>query len=396
MIKAVLFDLDNTLLGNSNAVFVPEYLRLADSFFRQRWQLEQISQALIQATRTMIAPRDPRQSNTALAESIIAHAVQRSVDEVRAAFSVFYAEVYPQLRNCVHDIPLATEIVEFARAQDLAVIIATNPLYPETAIHQRLAWAGLDSDLAFVTHSDNMHFAKPDPAYYAEIIARVGVEPDEAIMVGDSRQNDIVPATTLGLSTFLITERPTGPPLDSADTSGTLADFFSLMRNEDWPGHWQPRPLTIEAIEPQYEGNLGALFGLLGEVKPHQWHQRPDPNEWSIMQTVCHLLESEQAVQRPRLQRILAEENPFLSPPKPPHRDAPACDDDGIRVAEKFMAQRRETIAWMHGLHLQDWQRPARHSIFGPTTLLEMAQFTAQHDRLHISQICQTLGKCAP
>jgi hypothetical protein len=25
---------------------------------------------------------------------------------------------------------------------------------------------------------------------------------------------------------------------------------------------------------------------------------------------------------------------------------------------------------------------------------LEMAHFTAQHDRLHLNQICQTLGKC--
>ena len=33
MIKAILFDLDNTLLNNPNSVFVPEYLRLADAFF---------------------------------------------------------------------------------------------------------------------------------------------------------------------------------------------------------------------------------------------------------------------------------------------------------------------------------------------------------------------------
>lgn len=39
-------------------------------------------------------------------------------------------------------------------------------------------------------------------AYYIEALARVGVEPDETIMVGDSLQNDILPAQQAGLHTL--------------------------------------------------------------------------------------------------------------------------------------------------------------------------------------------------
>jgi hypothetical protein len=111
---------------------------------------------------------------------------------------------------------------------------------------------------------------------------------------------------------------------------------------------------------------------------------------------VCHLAESEWKVQRPRLERIRAEDNPFIAAPKSPPgpREAGACEEDGRAAAINFVHERLKTIAFLSELKADEWKRPARHSIFGPTTLLEMAHFTAQHDRLHINQLCQTLGHC--
>ena len=71
------------------------------------------------------------------------------------------------------------------------------------------------------------------------------------------------------------------------------------------------------------------------------------------------------------------------------------CDVvDYCDPAEIFAEERQQTVAFLNDLPPEAWTRPARHSIFGPTTLLEMANFTATHDRLHIQQICQTLGRC--
>jgi FMN phosphatase YigB (HAD superfamily) len=399
MIKAVLLDLDDTLLGCADRVFVPEYLRLVDQYLLQRWDYPQFSQVLRRFIRAAGEPRDVRQTNADLAESIIVQATRRTPDEIRAAFADFYARVYPRLINCVEPVPLAVELFNTLRGQDYAIVIATNPLYPAEAIRQRLVWAGLPGDLTeytLVTHSENMHFAKPDPAYYAEIVARVGVEPDEALMVGDSITNDMQPAETVGLSTYhAASGELTGKP-EAGRRSGSLGDLLALVQQKHWTETFTPQPPTPEAIEPQLRGNLGALFGLLADVQAQHWHQRPDPEEWSIMEIVCHLLASEDAVQRPRLERILAEDNPFLSAPKPPPGPGAAapCDSDGYRAAERFMQRRQVTIDWLRQLRPADWRRPARHSIFGLTTLLEMAYFTAQHDRLHLNQLCQTLGRC--
>ena len=388
MIKAILFDLDDTLLINPDGVFVPRYLQLADQYFSQHWQAEALSRLLLQATRAMMTSDNVRMTNTAVAESLIAHHTGQPIEDVRSVFQQFYTQTYPALRDCIDTVANAAQVVDDARSLGVAVAIATNPLYPEEAIRQRLQWAGVSGEFALVTSSDNMHFTKPDPAYYAEIIARIGIEPDEAMMIGDSLENDIQPAQRLGLHTYYVGT--------TAEADGTLDDFHQLLRGSDWLDDTSMPNYNPAAINPQFRGNLGALFGLLDDVKPHYWLQRPDPNEWSIMQILCHLRESETSVHRSRLERILTEDNPFVSAPPPPGRDDPPCDEDGMRVAEDFLQQRLETMHWLESLRPEDWQRPANHSIFGMTTFLEMAQFTAQHDRLHISQICQTLGKCRP
>jgi hypothetical protein len=206
-------------------------------------------------------------------------------------------------------------------------------------------------------------------------------------MVGDSPKNDIQPAQTLGLHTFYVN--------DAGNGDGTLSDFFHFVRDLGMLDNLTSRALTPAMIIPQYQGNIGALYGLLAQVKPNFWEQHPDPNEWSIMQILCHLEESESDVQRPRLERIKQEVNPFLvSPNAPPGPQTESCDDDGYRVAKRFVEERLISINFLEGLTADDWQRPARHSIFGPTTLLEMAHFTAQHDRLHLNQLCQTIGGC--
>lgn len=399
MIKAVLLDLDDTLLLNADRTFVPSYLRLLDQFIRQRWGYPQFSDVLRRFISAAATLRDVRLTNMALAEAIIADATGRDQADMQATFAEFYHDWYPKLRDCVEPVKVAPTLFDNLRSQGYAVVIATNPLYPADAIRQRIEWAGLPGDFsqyALVTHSENMHFVKPDPAYYAEIVARVGVEPDESLMVGDSLTNDMQPAARLGLNTYCITDDPSLEDMGGIDGTGSLHDFYQMTLQPGWSDLLRPQPPKPEAIEPQLRGNLGALFGLLADVQPQHWHQHPDPKEWSIMEVVCHLLWSEDAVQRPRLERILAEENPFLVAPAPPPGpgEQPPCDSDGYHAAERFMERRQHTIRWLTQLEPEDWQRPARHSIFGLTTLLEMAHFTAQHDRLHINQICQTLGRC--
>jgi hypothetical protein len=50
-----------------------------------------------------------------------------------------------------------------------------------------------------------------------------------------------------------------------------------------------------------------------------------------------------------------------------------------------------DSLKTLKGLNEEIWKRSARHAIFGPTDLLEVASFVADHDRLHVQQAWKTI-----
>lgn len=386
MIKAVLLDLDNTLLHNPDRELVAAFRQQWDGHFHTHYGIENASSALRGAIGCLNSERPSYPTNAEAMLASLSNELPLTEEQLCAAVSSFYEESYRSLRSITSPVAMAAELVQTLLAQNLLVAIATNPLFPEAATRERIEWAGLGefiTDFAFITSSENMHFAKPSPAYFAETVARVGVEPDETLLIGDSKRNDIDPARAIGIHTWQV------------NASDGLRPFHKHVLEPGWEQDFLPQPLRPSALLPQFSGNIAALYGLLAEVKPHQWLQRPDPDEWSIMQILCHLWYSEERVHRARLQTILQRDNPFIAAPPPPGPHIPPCHNDGYEVMYCFQQEREKTIDLLSSLSPAQWGRPARHSIFGLTDLLEMAHFTAQHDRLHITQLCQTLGKCA-
>lgn len=400
MIKAILLDLDDTLLGNPPDTFMRGYMGMLRNFLGGRLGTDdRVLQGLKTGVMAVARSRDPYASNwdTFFAAFEPVLTVERAAFD--AAMDEFYRDIYPHLAATVQPRAAARPLVEGLLARGLRVAVATNPYFPRTAVEQRLAWAGVPVDevaLAHVTVLENSHFAKPDPAYFEEVLARLGVMPDEAVMVGDDWALDIAPAALAGLNTWWISERAPDPDgAGLADGWGPLEAFAAEALQGGWLESLQQRPLEPAQIAPRLTGNLAALMGVVHETPAHVWHLHPDADEWSPMEVLCHLRESEADVQRPRIARIVAEDNPFLSQPKaPPAPSSRVCPQDALSVALAFGAEREKTLALLAGLQREQWDRPARHYIFGPTTLLEMAQFTAQHDRLHLTQLCQTIGKC--
>ena len=79
---------------------------------------------------------------------------------------------------------------------------------------------------------ENMHAAKPNPAYYREIIERLAIGPKEALMVGDDWDNDIMPAKRQKIWTYWVAEddQPSPAPLQ-ATSRGTLEKLLGCFRS---------------------------------------------------------------------------------------------------------------------------------------------------------------------
>ena len=233
MIQALLLDLDDTLLGNDIDTFMKGYFALLGEYARPRFDDAPFLPHLIQATQAMIADTDPGRTN----DQVFWQAFERVTGGRRADLEPFFLRFYDtefaRLRPSTVARPAAAALVRAAIDRGTDVVIATNPLFPRAAIEQRLEWAGIamaDHPYALVTTYENMHAAKPQPAYYREILAAVGHAPAQALMVGDDWRNDIAPAAAAGLHTFWIAEGDAAPPDPMIiDGQGTLDDLLALV-----------------------------------------------------------------------------------------------------------------------------------------------------------------------
>jgi HAD superfamily hydrolase (TIGR01549 family) len=377
MIKSILIDLDNTLIHNDDKQFAVEFTHQ----IRHYGQTQGISDLDVIYRNNIRRVRSETVTDQTIQERFnryTSEATGLNVEEVSDLYTTFFTTV--PLAEFSTPLTGAKEFIAQLFAHGYDIVIATNPMYPRQFAIERMIRGGLESFIerfSYITHTDNMHFLKPAPCYYAELLARIGLEADEVVMIGDRNDNDIHPAEAIGINGYIFQDQT------------SFKAIFNQIAHEPPPIlHLHPA-----MIFPQYQGNIAGLFGVIKDIKPHFWDQQSIPNEWSPRQIIGHLIDSEINVQRQRILTILQEDNPFLVQPAPPA----TIDDltsDGLALAHRWADLRQETIQILGQLSPEDWQRPARHSIFGSTTLLEMAQFTAQHDRLHVKQLCQTVGHC--
>ena len=135
------------------------------------------------------------------------------------------------------------------------MVVATNPIFPRSAILHRLNWAGFPDEKPFrlVTSFEGFHFAKPNPAYYAEILAQIGCPDQPAIMVGDNLEDDLIPAAQIGIPGFLITDHPVTLPdgLGVPIQQGKIGDVWSWI--EQIAGKLKPALRPIIPARPFWQ-----------------------------------------------------------------------------------------------------------------------------------------------
>ncbi len=243
MLRAVLFDLDDTLLINNMASFIPAYFQMLIQAFADRVPSERLFLELTRGIEAMDANEGSGPTNEEAFEAVFYPAVGLDREELKPVFERFYAAEFPKLRTITRPMPGARSVVERAFDRGLQVAIATNPVFPCTAVEQRLGWAGvsvLDFKYDLVTTIENMHATKAGSAYYREILSMLGREPQECLMVGDDWQRDMVPAASAGIPVYWVTGPETsaspgtgsrGDPLpdELLTGSGSLAELLPLL-----------------------------------------------------------------------------------------------------------------------------------------------------------------------
>lgn len=196
MIRAVLFDLDDTLVDHQHAS------RAAIAGVRERFPALQARdlealvaehQRILDAIHHEVAlgRRDVSDARIERYRRLFAFAGQP--DGRAAAAAELHRRVYTASRRCVEG---ALELVTLLHAR-LRVAVVTNNTNAEQA--EKLATFGFAPMVHALVTSEEVGVAKPDRRIFQAALDRVECEAHEAVMIGDAWREDIVGATGAGI-----------------------------------------------------------------------------------------------------------------------------------------------------------------------------------------------------
>ena len=205
MIKTVLFDLDGTLLPMDQKKFVKAYFgSLAKRLAPYGFEPESLSDGIWAGMAAMVKNNGEVLNEVRWWESFDGNFGEKAIKS-RGELEAYYREDFDGVRYSCGNNPKAREVIDALKERGLRLVLATNPVFPATATHQRVGWAGLDTgDFELITTYDNSHYCKPNPDYYREILAKIGAKAEECLMVGNDVDEDMI-AETLGMKVFLLT-----------------------------------------------------------------------------------------------------------------------------------------------------------------------------------------------
>lgn len=124
------------------------------------------------------------------------------------------------------------ESVNILKEKGYDLVVATNPLFPKSAILNRIDWAGLnEEDFIFITSFEEMHFCKPNLDFYREILHKIDKEPSSCIMVGNDVKEDMI-VNEIGVRTYLIEDYIIGNIEEDKNINykGNYEDFYKFAR----------------------------------------------------------------------------------------------------------------------------------------------------------------------
>lgn len=205
-LTTILFDLDGTLLPMDNDEFTKGYFKLlVKKLAPYGYEQQELVGAIWEGTAAMVK-NDGSQSNYDVFWKVFADTLGERVYDTKRVFDDFYENEFNGAKVLCGMNIKAAKAVNNLKQQGYRVALASNPIFPMTAQKARIMWAGVDPDeFKLITSYENSAYCKPNPEYYIDIAKKLGIAPEECLMVGNDVDEDMI-AQTVGMSVFLLTD----------------------------------------------------------------------------------------------------------------------------------------------------------------------------------------------
>ena len=228
MLNTVLFDLDGTLLPLDQDVFIERYfVTLAATMAGKGFDPKQVVKGVRYGTQAML-DNDGGAANCDRFWAAFSEFFGKDMYGYEPDFDQFYRTAFRQVKEVTCPDTCAAECVRLLKQKGYTVAVATAPVFPAIATNTRIEWAGLKpEDFALVTTYENSRFCKPNPAYYEEVMGKLGKRVDECLMIGNDIDDDMS-VTKMGMQAFWLDTWPVNRKNDPTDHL-EKGDFDALL-----------------------------------------------------------------------------------------------------------------------------------------------------------------------
>lgn len=230
----IFFDLDGTLLPIDLDNFLKKYFKALTNEFSDTFDPDYFIKSLLKATNAMIENNGKRLNIDVFTDSFLDLMGVNNQADMMKRFDKFYQEKFPYLGTDITVSNLPSDLIKHLKGSGYKLVLATNAVFPLQAIKERMNWVNIDPvDFIYISCYEDMHYCKPRPDFYQEILQKIDVEPERAMMIGNDVQEDMI-AATLGMETYLLTDFLIDRKTDSfrIDWTGTMDELFSYLTNK--------------------------------------------------------------------------------------------------------------------------------------------------------------------
>jgi putative hydrolase of the HAD superfamily len=216
-IKAIIFDLDNTILDRTST-FKNFTVSFVEMYFDHLDSTEEILERII------LLDQDGYKDKQELFSELLGELPWKVKPPVNELLD-YYSKEY--VKNAVL-MDQAREVIQHIRKRNYKTGLITNG---KTLIqHGKVDQLGIRDDFDFVIVSEEAGFKKPDPRIFEMAIRKLDLKPDECIYIGDHPSNDIEGAANIGMQTIW------------------------MKVNQPWKDNLKSKPLhTIERLSALFE-----------------------------------------------------------------------------------------------------------------------------------------------
>ncbi len=202
--NTILFDLDGTLLNIDANEFMKVYMEKLYPRFLDTFTTEDFYNHMNNSIIAAIKSEDEEKTNEEVFIETFREMSGKDMNNIYAHINAFYDNEYTKIEGMYSKSKYMIKSVDMLKKKNYNLVVATNPLFPENAVKQRIKWAGLDpNDFILITSIEKMNFCKPNPKYYSQILNIISKDAKDCIMVGNDVQEDLI-ASSIGIKTYLV------------------------------------------------------------------------------------------------------------------------------------------------------------------------------------------------